>query len=45
MEITEDWVRGLTGWKPFKEGKAMADGALVTGFKQGGGIFQGTLRE
>ena len=45
MEITEDWVRGLTGWKPFKEGKAMADQGLVAGFKQSGEVFQGTLRE
>jgi superfamily II DNA or RNA helicase len=45
MEITEDWVRGLTGWKPFKEGKAMADQGLVAGFKQSGGVLQGTLRE
>jgi superfamily II DNA or RNA helicase len=45
MEITEDWVRGLTGWKPFKEGKAMAEQGLVAGFKQSGEVFQGTLRE
>jgi superfamily II DNA or RNA helicase len=45
MEITEDWVRGLTGWKPFKEGKAMADQGLVAGFKQSAEVFQGTLRE
>lgn len=45
MEITEDWVRGLTGWKPFKEGKAMADQGLVAGFKRSGNLFQGTLRE
>ncbi len=45
MEITEDWVRGLTGWKPFKEGKSMADQGLVAGFKQSGEVFQGTLRE
>ena len=45
MEITEDWVRGLTGWKPFKDGKALVD--LVTGFKQSaaGDILQGTLKE
>ncbi len=45
MEISEDWVRGLTGWKPFKDGKAMADQGLVAGFKQSGGVLQGTLRE
>jgi superfamily II DNA or RNA helicase len=45
MEITEDWVRGLTGWKPFKEGKAMAEQSMVAGFKQAGGLLQGTLRE
>jgi superfamily II DNA or RNA helicase len=45
MEITEDWVRGLTGWKPFKDGKALVD--LVAGFKQSatGDILQGTLKE
>ena len=45
MEITEDWVRGLTGWKPFKQGKAMADQGLVAGFKRSGEVLQGTLRE
>lgn len=45
MEITEDWIRGLTGWKPFKEGKSMADQGLVSGFKKGGEVFQGTIRE
>jgi superfamily II DNA or RNA helicase len=47
MEITEDWVRGLTGWKPFKEGKAMADQGLVAGLKRSGdgNLIQGTLRE
>jgi superfamily II DNA or RNA helicase len=47
MEITEDWVRGLTGWKPFKEGKAMADQGLVAGLKRSGdgNLVQGTLRE
>lgn len=45
MEISEDWVRGLTGWKPFKDGKAMADQGLVAGFKQSGGVLQGSLRE
>ena len=47
MEITEDWVRGLTGWKPFKEGKSMADQGLVAGLKRSadGNLIQGTLRE
>lgn len=45
MEITEDWVRGLTGWKPFKEGKAMAGDGRIAGFKRSGNLFQGTLRE
>jgi superfamily II DNA or RNA helicase len=45
MEITEDWVRGLTGWKPFKDGKAIAGQGLVAGFTQSGEVFQGTLRE
>jgi superfamily II DNA or RNA helicase len=45
MEITEDWVRGLTGWKPFKEGKALAEQGLVAGFKRSGEILQGSLRE
>ncbi|WP_052572753.1 DEAD/DEAH box helicase [Haloferula sp. BvORR071] len=45
MEITEDWVRGLTGWKPFKEGKAMAAEGRISGFKRQGEILQGTLRE
>ena len=47
MEITEDWVRGLTGWKPFKEGKAMADQGLIAGLKRSGDgkLIQGTLRE
>jgi len=45
MEITEDWVRGLTGWKPFKEGKAMADQGLVAAFKKTGEVLQGTLKE
>jgi superfamily II DNA or RNA helicase len=43
MEITEDWVRGLTGWKPFKDGKALV--GLVAGFKKSGDILQGTLKE
>jgi superfamily II DNA or RNA helicase len=43
MEITEDWVRGLTGWKPFKDGKALVE--LVSGFKRTGEIVQGTLKE
>ena len=45
MEITEDWVRGLTGWKPFKDGKALVD--LVSGFKKSaaGDVLQGTLKE
>lgn len=45
MEITEDWVRGLTGWKPFKDGKTMAGQGLVADFKQSGEVFQGILRE
>lgn len=45
MEITEDWVRGLTGWKPFKEGKALAEQGLVAGFKRTGDILQGNLKE
>jgi len=45
MQITEDWVRGLTGWKPFKEGKALADQGLVAHFKRSGDIFQGSLSE
>lgn len=45
MEITEDWVRGLTGWKPFKEGKALAEQGLVAGLKRNGDILQGTMRE
>ncbi|RYD61632.1 MAG: SWIM zinc finger family protein, partial [Verrucomicrobiaceae bacterium] len=47
MEITEEWVRGLTGWKPFKEGKAMADQGLLAGLKRSadGNLIQGTLRE
>jgi hypothetical protein len=45
MEITEDWVRGLTGWKPFKDGKAMAGQGLVAGFKRSGDVLQGTLRD
>jgi superfamily II DNA or RNA helicase len=45
MEITEEWVRGLTGWKPFKDGKAMAGQGLVTGLKESGGLFQASLRE
>jgi len=47
MEITEDWVRGLTGWKPFKEGKTMADQGLIAGLKRSadGNLIQGTLRE
>ncbi|MCW1921493.1 DEAD/DEAH box helicase [Luteolibacter arcticus] len=47
MEITEDWVRGLTGWKPFKEGKTMADQGLVAGLKRSadGNLIQGTMRE
>lgn len=45
MEITEDWVRGLTGWKPFKDGKAMAEQGLVAGFKRSGELLQGTLQE
>lgn len=45
MEITEDWVRGLTGWKPFKDGKAMAVHGLVAGFKRSGEVLQGTIRE
>ena len=44
MEITEDWIRGLTGWKPFKEGKSKAEQGLVTGYKQTGAIYQGALR-
>ena len=47
MEITEDWVRGLTGWKPFKEGKTMTDQGLIAGLKRSadGNLIQGTLRE
>ncbi|MCW1883443.1 DEAD/DEAH box helicase [Luteolibacter flavescens] len=47
MEITEDWVRGLTGWKPFKEGKTMSDQNLVAGLKRSadGNLIQGTMRE
>ena len=45
MEISEDWIRGLTGWKPFKEGKSKADQGLVTGYKQTGAIYQGAIRE
>ncbi len=45
MEITEDWVRGLTGWKPFKEGKAMADSGRVEGLKRTEAIVQGSIRE
>ena len=45
MEITEDWIRGLTGWKPFKEGKSIAERGLVTGFKRNGEVLQGTIRE
>lgn len=45
MEITEEWVRGLTGWKPFKEGKSLADQGLVTNFKRTGDILQGSLSE
>lgn len=47
MEITEDWIRSLTGWKPFKEGKAMADQGLVTGLKKSaaGDVLQANIRE
>jgi len=45
MEITEDWIRSLTGWKPFKEGKAIADQGLVAGFKKSADVLQGTIRE
>jgi len=45
MEITEDWVRGLTGWKPFKEGKALAGSGPPAGFKGSGALFQASFRE
>jgi len=45
MEITEEWVRGLTGWKPFKDGKAMASQGLVSGFKESSDGCQGSIRE
>jgi superfamily II DNA or RNA helicase len=45
MEITEEWVRGLTGWKPFKDGKAMASQGLVSGFKESRDGCQGSIRE
>lgn len=45
MEVTEAWVRGLTGWKPFKDGKAMADQGRIADFKQLGSRFQGSIRE
>ncbi|WP_367873185.1 SNF2-related protein [Luteolibacter sp. Populi] len=45
MEITEEWVRGLTGWKPFKEGKSMAESGRITDLKHNGDILTGTLKE
>jgi hypothetical protein len=47
MEITEEWIRGLTGWKPFKEGKTMADQGLVVGLKKSaaGDVLQANIRE
>jgi superfamily II DNA or RNA helicase len=45
MEITEDWVRGLTGWKPFKEGKTIAGQGVPAGFKRTGELLQATFRE
>jgi len=45
MEITEDWVRGLTGWKPFKEGKAIAGQGLPAAFKRSGELLQASFRE
>ena len=45
MEITEEWVRGLTGWKPFKEGQTIAGQGLVGGFKQAGPVLHGNFRE
>lgn len=47
IDITEDWIRGLTGWKPFKEGKTIADNGLVTGLKKSaaGDVLQANIRE
>ncbi|QJE98875.1 DEAD/DEAH box helicase [Luteolibacter luteus] len=47
IDITEDWIRSLTGWKPFKEGKTMADNGLVTELKKSaaGDVLQANIRE
>ncbi len=44
-EWTEEWVRGATGWKPFKEGKALHDNGQVTAFKLGGNACQAAIKE
>lgn len=44
-EWTEEWVRGATGWKPFKEGKALLEHGRVSALQCRDSICQGVFKE